>query len=282
MIFICIFVLYYTRYSLITYNIGNRRIPSKIKKRIKALNLYFFFNREQQTQHKKQAYSSFQKITVRPVNSKIIFIFLLLIFSQINHSAFSEENSFYLLSPPRDGVIYKRKPSISLSFRNVAIRLKSVKVFVNNENVTESCIILPGFLSYKPSVDLPFGENLAKVQFTEKSGKKHLISWEFHIKRTNLIKSIYHDYKSPMMVKEILNVTMKGKPGGKAHFDIVGLRSNIPMNEISPGVYRGFYQIDRFDYTADTYILGKLRMSDGKYEDMKAKKKSLLWLRFLR
>lgn len=203
---------------------------------------------------------------------RIFFASLIILLLQFCSPVLSEESNFFLLSPARDSVIYDRKPTISLSFRNIGINLTTVEVFLNNKNVTASCIILPGFMSYKPDGDLPFGENRVKVRFTEKSQKTHFISWRFQIKSVNLIKSIRHDYKSPLMIREILHLTMKGKTGGKAYFDIRGIRSNIPMKEVSTGLYKGSYQVGEFDYATDVPVIGRLRMPDGKCENVKAKK----------
>ncbi|MCD4785493.1 MAG: hypothetical protein K8T10_16860 [Candidatus Eremiobacteraeota bacterium] len=201
----------------------------------------------------------------------IIITLLIIIFLQSNNPIFSEESDSFLFSPAKSSFIYSRKPTISLAFRNLAIKLNSVKVLINNKDVTASSIILPGFMSYKPGVDLPFGENRVEVHFTDKSEKKYSISWMFQIKSFDLIKSINHDYKPPLMIREILHVTMKGKPGGEAFFDISGLKTNIPMKEVSPGLYKGSYRVGKFDYTTNVYIYGNLRMPDGKYEKMKAK-----------
>jgi len=60
---------------------------------------------------------------------------------------------------------------------------------------------------------------------------------------------------------DTVEVIMKGDKGQPAFFDIGTLKENVPMSEISPGVYRGTYLVSRGDAAEDVCIVGKLGVS---------------------
>ena len=56
---------------------------------------------------------------------------------------------------------------------------------------------------------------------------------------------------------------MQGQPGLAASFDIGSWRTNIPMQETSPGHYAGSYQIVHGDNVTNAFIIGTLRGKNG-------------------
>lgn len=60
-----------------------------------------------------------------------------------------------------------------------------------------------------------------------------------------------------------LRFTLNGAPGGRADFDIPGVIDNVPMREVSPGVYEGAYTIRRMDNLAPSRpTVATLRVGD--------------------
>ena len=60
-----------------------------------------------------------------------------------------------------------------------------------------------------------------------------------------------------------LRFTLNGAPGGRADFDIPGVIDNVPMREVSPGVYEGAYTIRRMDNLAPSRpAVATLRVGD--------------------
>lgn len=60
-----------------------------------------------------------------------------------------------------------------------------------------------------------------------------------------------------------LRFTLNGAPGGRANFDIPGVIDNVPMREVSPGVYEGGYTIRRMDNLAPSRpTVATLRVGD--------------------
>ena len=63
--------------------------------------------------------------------------------------------------------------------------------------------------------------------------------------------------------KDRIYVNLKGDPGLKGTFGIGSWKSNIPLREISPGMYSGSYVIQETDEISSALIIGTLRNSQG-------------------
>ena len=62
----------------------------------------------------------------------------------------------------------------------------------------------------------------------------------------------------PLRAGDVMVATLAGSPSGKADFSIPGVADNVPMNEISPGVYEGRYTIPKNVSAANAAVLGRL------------------------
>jgi len=68
----------------------------------------------------------------------------------------------------------------------------------------------------------------------------------------------------PLRAGEVLDVSLRGTPGGRASFDIGDYLSGLDMRETAPGSYIGHYTIpDRFDVT-QVPVYGELALGDAK------------------
>ncbi len=61
----------------------------------------------------------------------------------------------------------------------------------------------------------------------------------------------------------ILEVYLNGEKGMEASFDIGSWKTNIPMQEQSPGEYTGYYKVRKEDHFKKALIIGKLENSIG-------------------
>ncbi|MBI5418404.1 hypothetical protein HZA55_10775 [Candidatus Poribacteria bacterium] len=69
---------------------------------------------------------------------------------------------------------------------------------------------------------------------------------------------VTHDATRTLSKGDEVAVILKGDPGEIASFDIGLYRTEIPMNEISPGVYRGTYRVVEGDNIIDAAVVGYL------------------------
>ena len=60
-----------------------------------------------------------------------------------------------------------------------------------------------------------------------------------------------------------LTATLRGTPGGSATFGIPGVAQSVPMTEVSPGVYRGTFQVPADANVQGGSVLGGLKTGDG-------------------
>lgn len=74
------------------------------------------------------------------------------------------------------------------------------------------------------------------------------------------ITSFSHNAARALRAGETVTVTLRGTPGGTATFDIFGVGANIPMREVSPGVYQGIYAVRPGDNVANAAIFAHLRL----------------------
>lgn len=74
------------------------------------------------------------------------------------------------------------------------------------------------------------------------------------------ITAFAHNVTRPLRADETVAVELRGTPGGQAAFDIFGVAQGIPMQEVSPGVYRGTYRVRSGDNVLSATIFGHLRV----------------------
>ena len=137
--------------------------------------------------------------------------------------------------------------------------------------MTDLCVITPSFISFRPREPLKVGKNFVQIEFYTTKGKKVDFSWSFIVISTDIIKSVTYEGISPLMIRETLTVTLKGKPACKAVFNIGSFIKDQPMMEIKPGVYRGSYTVKDQDHALNQPITGNLRDKNGTVCMMSAK-----------
>ncbi|MBI5207934.1 MAG: hypothetical protein HY934_09100 [Candidatus Firestonebacteria bacterium] len=123
--------------------------------------------------------------------------------------------------------------------------------------------------------ELEFGGKIIKDKDIGKfiSGEKKLGELDQRFKEiSSFVKakklSMGKQHKSPTIISVTHNATrtlgkgdemvvmMKGDSGETAYFDIGLYRTDIPMNEVSPGVYRGMYRIVEGDNIINAQLVG--------------------------
>jgi hypothetical protein len=78
-----------------------------------------------------------------------------------------------------------------------------------------------------------------------------------------IIYKIDVKYTSPKLkTDDRIDVSMEGRPGKNAEFDVGNTHRDLPMKEVRPGFYKGWYRIKKGDNL--DYGLIRFRLSDGK------------------
>lgn len=84
-----------------------------------------------------------------------------------------------------------------------------------------------------------------------------------------MVPILSNERKQYLVVNNVLNITLKGEPGGVAYFDIGTMRRNIRMTEDpdNPGTYNGSYRIIQGDKMKPVSIIGHLVDRNGNVSD---------------
>ncbi|MFP4496628.1 MAG: hypothetical protein ACLFQV_00325 [Vulcanimicrobiota bacterium] len=194
----------------------------------------------------------------------IIILFLFTIFT---HQVFARE---FLYSPAPDSHIKNNRPTIMFSFPRTGIDLKSVEMFVNGVNVTTYVIKSNNSIIYGPFKNLPAGRNMVRVTFRDSEDNNKEVAWAFFIEELDMIYSIEHNARSFLVVGEKLKVRVKGEPDSKATFSLGNIAREIPLHEISPGVYEGSYTVKKGDFLKNEKIIVSFCSQSGETCDMQA------------
>jgi hypothetical protein len=72
------------------------------------------------------------------------------------------------------------------------------------------------------------------------------------------VKSFTHDAERPLRAGEVLTVTLRGTPGGRATFSIGDRIRDVGMGETQPGLYVGSYTVRPGDNVANVPVFGRL------------------------
>lgn len=214
------------------------------------------------------------------IDCRILLILMLaLLYPQPSYSNLAMD---FLYSPTNKATIENRQPTVTFCFGNIIYQPDSCRLLINKKDVTSDCIIIHRSLIYKPRENLPLGDNNVEVSFLDNRWKKVEVKWSFYIREERLIESIKHNCKAPLMDGEKLNVTVKGKSGGKAFFSVGGSIKNCPLKETSSGVYTGYYTVQKYDYVAEEPIKVSLKMPDGSNYEQKSEEPVSIFAQFFR
>lgn len=128
---------------------------------------------------------------------------------------------------------------------------RSVRMTVRGRDVTPELRVTSRFVIYSPRADLPAGNVSVVLQVRDMAGNQSQEAWTFTVRRVEAgVTSVAHDADRPLRAGDVVTVTAKGRPQGKAVFSIGAegeLAREVPMRETEPGVYVGRYTVKRGD-----------------------------------
>lgn len=135
--------------------------------------------------------------------------------------------------------------SISLNGPLVeTLDLAQARLFVDDKDVTYSCLRTDRFLSFRPLSPPPAGPVNARLVFPNGVERE----WSFQVEVPRLIRSVTHNGEGSLGEFEVLTVTMEAESGHKAGFLLGDSPRELPLTETSPGLYTGSYEVQPRDY----------------------------------
>ncbi len=170
--------------------------------------------------------------------------------------------TFASLSPAPDAVAPPGRPLVYGTYADAngtGVSAQTVRLLVNNEDVTARATITEAFFSYPPPADLPAGKNTVVVTLRDAAGNETRREWSFTVTpaETLLKRVTFTPENKALSMGDTLTVRAEAVPGGTARFALgsaspTGAAAAIerPMREESPGVYVGTYEVQRGDSLA--------------------------------
>ncbi|MGM9998557.1 MAG: hypothetical protein ACI38Q_04070 [Candidatus Bruticola sp.] len=175
-----------------------------------------------------------------------------------------------IVDPAPESVIKEARPSVVVTFAQPdSIRYELSRMWVNNSEVSGSCLKAPTFISYRPFIDYHSGPVHVKIVLTDIKGGNTEFGWTFTIEKPKAIESVHITSRLDLGAFEDLTVELKGIAGAdRAWFDIEDYRFDIPLQEDSqqPGLYRGSYRVKHGDSRLRARVIGYLQKGSQTFE----------------
>ena len=175
------------------------------------------------------------------------------------------------INPPLNDSNVSPDTSISGVFdpsEGIPVDAQSVKIYLNERNLTNESTITPNFFSYKPVRPLPSGNYVVKVEYQNVQGQRKVVSWSFTVRNIPAgleISSVTHNATKPLGKGATFLATIQGTPGALARILLIedGQRLvQIPAEEVSPGVYVGTYNVKTQNPTSEGIVVGRLQKNN--------------------
>ncbi|MCE7869563.1 hypothetical protein DYH09_04195 [bacterium CPR1] len=161
---------------------------------------------------------------------------------------------------PEDGaVITESRPLITVNLPP-DVDHGSARLWVDKQELTFNCLRTPTFVSARPMDELKNGKVEARFWARGRGGVAVERRWSFQVKSDQGISSLTHDASDSLAEYDTLTVDLKGASGGKAWFEVEGVKGNHPMQEIAAGHYRGSYLVEPGHTRMQMSVVGYLEV----------------------
>lgn len=175
---------------------------------------------------------------------------------------------FDSLSPAPNAAIPPGKPLIYGTFSDAGtgINTGSVRLLVDNQDVTGQATITESFFSYRPAADLPVGKKEVVIVARDTAGNETRKTWAFTVAAgENPVKSLTVQPSGKTLEPgDVLTLQMTAAPGGRARYSLGEVVKNRPMRETAPGQYVGEYTLKKGDALAGVPISAVYTAADGR------------------
>ncbi len=156
---------------------------------------------------------------------------------------------------------------ISASFKTtdgVSVDASSVKVFVNDRDVTSESVITSDFFSYRPANPLSSGRHAVLLEFKNSRGVLRRVTWSFNVGvpvQANIDSVVHNAGNRPLAAGEILLATVTGTPSSSVRIFLVqdGQQlQSLVTEEVSPGTYVSNVLVEAKDSTKEGIVVARL------------------------
>jgi len=148
----------------------------------------------------------------------------------------------------------------------VGINVNSVRIYVNDQDVTNQSTINPDFFSYRPNRPLPPGTNRVKLEYQDGKGKDRTVIWTFDVQQPQAkveITSVTHNAESKALGPgSTFLATIKGTPNANARVLMLENGKTVrqlPVQEVSPGIYVATLNVTAKDNISEGIVVARLQ-----------------------
>ncbi len=173
------------------------------------------------------------------------------------------------VSPGLNSVDVPSDSSISGVFKNrngVGVNVNSVRIYVNNQDVTNRSTLTPNFFSYRPERPLPSGSNQVRVEYKNARGEDKTVTWTFNVQQPQSrleITSVTHNAESKALGPgSTFLATINGTPRSTGTVLLVengkAVRQ-LPVQEVAAGVYVATLAVQANDNINEGIVVARLQ-----------------------
>jgi hypothetical protein len=124
------------------------------------------------------------------------------------------------------------------------VEVRTIKIYVNDRDVTNRSTITSDFFSYRPERNLPPGYNTVRIEYRNTQGQTRRVAWSFSVEQPQAgleITSVTHNAGGVELgAGATLLVTINGTPNAKASVILLAEGRTVRelnAEEVSRGVY---------------------------------------------
>lgn len=156
--------------------------------------------------------------------------------------------------------------SISGVFSGGPVNPNSVRIFVNDRDVTAQSTITRMFFSYRPPSPLPPGRNTVRVTYAGMDGIPRTVQWSFRVQQPQAqvqIRAVSHNADSqPLGPGSTFLATINGTPRSQATIWLIRegrAPEALSTQEVSPGVYVATKTVQPGDVFGNGIVVARLQ-----------------------
>lgn len=159
------------------------------------------------------------------------------------------------------------RPDISGVFDDAGagIDASSVRIKVNNVDVTSKATINSNLFLYTPAANLPNGMSTVAVSFSDKAGNPGMFQGTFMVASASnaSVKSFVHTARYYAQVGKTIGFKMEAEPGSKVTVNLGSIIKDLPLKEGPSGVYQGTYTVRAIDKFNNSPVTAKVVLKNG-------------------
>ena len=147
-----------------------------------------------------------------------------------------------------------------------AIDLKSVKIFLDGNDITNRSTITRDFFSYRPERSLSEGSHSVRIEYTNNRGQNRTVSWDFTVARPKpavTITSVTHNAVGKVLGPDATFLaTINGTANARGSILLVQDGKNVRQfraEEVSPGVYVATVNVGKREQIQEGIVIGRLQ-----------------------